>query len=241
MIIGGNQALAFLAGTLTTLSPCVLPILPLIVGAAVKKDRLAPLFLSLGLMATFTLVGWSLAAFGALFGWGGDELRIGGALFLALFGMVLLSEQMLSGFSRLSQPLADRAASQMNRVEGNSRGQNFAIGALLGLVWSPCSGPTLGTAVALAAQEGGGTSSFFTMLFFSLGAVTPLCAIAYGAGSLLRRHQGKILRSSRSVKRGFGLLMVTIAIAVVSGADKWVEAKIVAVSPAFILNISSKF
>jgi len=241
MILGAQQGLAFVAGALTTLSPCVLPILPLVLGAAAKKDRFASIFIAAGLVTSFTAIGWSLASFGSFFGLSGDTVRMGGALFLGIFGITMLSDRLLLWFASLIQPLADKASRRMNEVEGATRGQNFLVGALLGIVWSPCSGPTLGAAVALAAQGGSGLESFGTMLIFSLGAAAPLCLVAYGAGAFLRKNQGRFLYVSSLVKKGFGAVMIIIAAAVLTGSDRWIEARITSIMPDSFIHLITSF
>lgn len=241
MFTGAQHGFAFLAGALTTLSPCVLPILPLIVGAAVKKDRLAPIFIAAGLAVSFTAVGWSIASFGSFLGLTGEVVRTLGAIALGLFGVAALSERAMAGFSRLIRPLSDRASQRMNRIEGESRRDNFLLGALLGVGWSPCSGPTLGAAVTIAAQQGGGLPSLVTMLLFSLGAVLPLCFVAYGAATFVRKLQGKVLATSGRIKKAFGALMVLLSLAILTGADKWIEAKALEIAPESYSDLFTKF
>jgi len=238
---GGQYFVAILAGSLTTLSPCVLPILPLIVGAGVVRNRLTPLFISLGLVGSFTLVGWSVATFGSLLGFSSENLRLIGAALLGVFGAVFVSERLSDFFSKTIEPLVRHSQQKLSLLAGESWLSSVLIGVFLGIVWAPCSGPTLGTAVALAIQDGGGLKSFLIMLFFGVGAVLPLLLVAYGAGKLIKAKQSRLLTVSSKIKKLFGAVMIIIFILIISGLDKWIEAHIVSILPDAWVDLTTRF
>lgn len=233
--------IALAAGGLTTLSPCVLPILPVILGSAAHRDRFAPWMILAGLVASFTTVGWSLAAFGSFLPFEGDHLRsLGGAL-LGILGLGLLAPAVSTGFSRLLGPVGAWADRTAGRFEGKGRAGLVMTGALLGVIWAPCSGPTLGAAVALAVREGGGLASFLLMAVFALGAALPLLLIALGGGRLLRARQERVLLLSTRLKRIFGLGLMMVSLLVLTGMDKRLEAALVERMPEIWIDLTTRF
>ncbi len=180
-----SLVLAFLAGLLTSLSPCVLPVLPLVVGGALSQHRSGPLALCGGLAVSFSLLGVKASLATRAFGFEPDVIRVGGAVLLMVLGFSLLISRAQEWFSRLFAPLASKASSA---ATGNpTLWGNFLTGTVLGAVWSPCSGPALGTAVGLAAEARSVPHAFILMLVFRLAACLPLLAIAYGARGLHRK------------------------------------------------------
>ena len=147
----GLVALAFVAGLLTALSPCVLPVLPLVVGSA-SRSRLGPAALAAGFVAMFTVIGVALATVGAALGLNENTVRLASAALLIVAGVLLLSHRLQDAASQWLSPLASASAKLSNRVD-HGLGAQFAIGALLGGVWSPCVGPTLGAALGLATRS----------------------------------------------------------------------------------------
>ncbi|UCF68461.1 MAG: sulfite exporter TauE/SafE family protein, partial [Acidobacteriota bacterium] len=181
---------SFVAGLLTSLSPCVLPALPIVVGSAAQRHRLAPIAVAGGMISAFTVLGVALASTGTLLGVTGSTLRLTAAVLLVASGAVLLSARLQTLISRLLSPLSQRAS----RLAGSQRlsgpGGQFLLGGLLGVVWSPCTAPTLGAAVGLVAQAGGGLEAASLMSVFGIGAALPLLAVAYVARFFMSRRAG---------------------------------------------------
>ena len=148
-----NPALAYAAGALTILSPCVLPLVPIVLSSAAQRQRFAPLALAAGLVLTFTATGFIVAAFGQALGIDTLIVRAAGAVVLCLAGLVLLVPRLQDLLTRVATPLAAWASGRQSALADKAGlwGQAL-VGALLGVVWAPCVGPTLGAAVALAAE-----------------------------------------------------------------------------------------
>lgn len=237
----GEYPIAYLAGALTTLSPCVLPILPLVLGAALSKNRLAPLYVCLGLSFAFIFLGWSAAAFGSVLGISPDTIRIVSAAALGVSGLFFLSSRLSGLLSNRLLPISNYAHQRLIGLDHTNPLASLLIGFLLGAVWSPCSGPTLGVAVSLAAQTGAGLKSFFLMSIFSIGAVTPLLLFSYGAGGAIRRYRESIIGSVQITKKIFGVLMVTVSIGILTRADKYLEAVIVDILPDSWIDLTVRF
>lgn len=233
--------IAFLAGALTTLSPCVLPILPLIMGAALNKNRLAPLFMCIGLSFAFVIIGWSVAAFGSLLGVRTDTLRLVGGALLGIFGLFFLIQKFSDLLSNWLLPLSNYASQKLAGMDYANPFGSLLIGVLLGAVWSPCSGPTLGLAVSLATQAGTGTKSFVLMSFFSIGAVMPLLMFSYGARNLVSRYRTSIFHGVGIAKKIIGGLMVLVSVAILTGIDKNLEAAILNILPDFWIDLTVRY
>ncbi len=224
-------ALSFVAGLLTALSPCVLPALPLVVGSAASGRRLGPLALAAGLASAFTAVGVALAATGSIAGLGEDRVRRAASLVLIAAGATLLSSRAQDAIGRLASPLATRAAKLSGTVGRGLAGQ-YAIGALLGAVWSPCVGPTLGAAVGLASSASGVSLALpaASMFAFGVGAAVPLLATAYASRRVLAAR-ATLLATGTNGKRLLGGVLAGVGALVASGLDKHIEAVVLARLP----------
>jgi len=242
MSIGITQlVLSVGAGGLTTLSPCVFPILPLVVGGAMAGNRLAPLAMGAGMVASFALLGVLVGALGDALGIDSDTIRIAGAVLLIAFGIVMLVPALNNRFTQLMTPLAGFANQASSRVEGRSLVGAFALGALLGMVWSPCSGPLLASALTLVATQGNAADGALILGLFGLGAAVPLIAIAYATRAGFARSRDWILAHIGKLKQGFAWLILLVGIAILSGGDKWLEAQITQRLPDTWVTITTQF
>jgi cytochrome c-type biogenesis protein len=164
----GACLLGFAAGALGTLSPCVLPLLPVVVAGAVERHRFGPVVLAAGLAVSATAVGFAVALLG--FTLDRDLLRpVAGAL-LVVVGAMLLITRLDLAFARATTPIAGRAAALLNRLGPRGLPGQLLVGALLGALWTPCGGPTLGGAIGLAAQRRSLGAAAAVMAAYSVGA-----------------------------------------------------------------------
>lgn len=226
-----HLGLSLVAGSLTTLSPCVFPILPLVLGGAVQGNRLAPLAMGAGMAASFALIGIVLGALGPALGIDSDHVRVFGAWLLIAFGLVMLIPQLSNRFSEWMLPIASSANAASSRLDGGSLGSALLLGGVLGFVWSPCSGPLLASALTLVASEGGAARGGLILGLFGLGAATPLVAVAYASRQGFNAARGWIMQRINGIKKAFGLIILLTGLAILSGGDKWLEARIVDVLP----------
>ena len=113
-----------------------------------------------------------------------------------------------------------------------------ALGGVLGLVWSPCSGPLLGSALTLVASEGGALRGGVVLSLFGLGAAIPLVAVAYASRSGFARARDWVLSRIERVRHGFALLLGAMGVAILTGADKWVEARALQWLPDAWVNLT---
>lgn len=233
--------LALAAGSLTTLSPCVFPILPLVLGGAVQRNRLAPVAMGVGMALSFAAIGFLLSALGPVLGVDGDHVRTFGAALLIAFGVVMLVPQLNERFTAWMLPIASSANNASAQLDSGSLSGAFVLGAVLGLVWSPCSGPLLASALALVASEGGGGRGALILGVFGLGAAVPLVAVAYASRSGLTLARGWVLTHIDRIKKVFGVVILLAGIAILSGGDKWLEARVVDLLPDSWLSLTTRF
>lgn len=231
-------ALSFAAGTLTTLSPCVLPLLPIIGGGALAKHRLGPLAMVAGLVVSFATAGGLLYAAGAAFGLSVDVLRPAAFIALGLAGLLLLSARAQAALSSLLSGFAGAVSSQTRSLERFGLLGQFLVGLTLGLVWSPCTGPTIGSVVALTATEGLGAGSVVAMGLFGLGASLPLLFFAYGARAALARR-ASMLQAGTWLRPAFGGLLLVLSALGLSGLDRRLEVILVERLPETLLRFST--
>lgn len=236
-----SPALAFAAGALTILSPCVLPLVPIVLGSAAQKHKLGSLALAAGLVVSFTGFGFLVAVLGASLGFDGELLRLAGALILIAAGLALVVSQVQAWLTRLATPLANWASARQQGVDRFGLIGQAAIGVLLGMVWSPCVGPTLGAASALAAQGEDLGQVAFVMLAFGLGIASVLLVIATISRGLLTRWRGRLLSTGSGGKRVLGALLIAVGLFIITGLDRQAEGAIVAASPDWLINLTTAF
>ena len=146
------SGLAFLAGLLSVLSPCVLPLVPIVLGSAASEHRLGPAALAAGVTLSFVAIGLFVATIGFSLGLDGDRFRTASAMLMIAVGVVLATPALQARLALAGGPISHWADSRINEVGSRGLLGQFGIGLLLGAVWSPCAGPTLGAASVLAAE-----------------------------------------------------------------------------------------
>ena len=132
--------------------------------------------MGVGMASSFALIGLLVGTLGDAIGLTGDGVRSAGGVLLLLFGLVMLVPALDARFSQFMTPLATSAQSAGSRLNSASLLGALGLGGLLGLVWSPCSGPLLGSALALVASEGGAGRGALILGLFGIGAAVPLVA-----------------------------------------------------------------
>ena len=234
---------SFFAGLLTTLSPCVLPILPFLLGSALRKNKKAPLYMILGLATSFIIVGFSLSRFGSLLGLDGDQIRQTSAILLIVTSLFFLSEKVQNFVSEKMTSFASVGSSAGSRwkLDESSALDSLLLGTLLGIIWSPCAGPTLGVAVSLASQEGASLEALKIMIVYAIGAIIPMLLIAYGMRSFFQKYQSKILRFSENSKTFFGIMIFVTGVLILLGIDKVIEAYLLENLPSSWVDLITKY
>ncbi len=144
--------LALLAGILSILSPCVLPLVPVVLAGAVAEHRLAPLGLAAGVALSFTAIGLFVATVGFSIGFDMTVFRSAAAILLIVVGVVLMVPRMQAQFATAAGPVSNWTQSRFGGFSTSGTSGQFGVGLLLGAVWTPCVGPTLGAASIVAAR-----------------------------------------------------------------------------------------
>jgi cytochrome c-type biogenesis protein len=226
-MIGLSEAgLSVAAGGLTTLSPCVFPLLPLVLGGALHSNRAAPLAMGVGMTLSFAAIGVAIGLLGDFLNLSPDGVRTGSAMMLLLFGLIMVVPWLNERFINLISPLASNAHRASSSLDGSSLRGAFLMGCLLGLIWSPCSGPLLGSALTLVASEGGVARGALILGLFGLGAALPLVGAAYLSQSGFGRVREWVLTHGDQSKKVFGMLLLLVGVTILSGSDRWLEARV---------------
>ena len=228
-------ALAFVAGLVTILNPCVLPLVPILVGSALGKARGGPLALAAGLVTSFTLFGFTVIAFGYSLGIDERLVRMFAGGLLAIAGVVLLVPQAQAALSAAAAPLTNAGNQQLEKVSSDGIIGQYLVGLLLGLVWAPCVGPTL------ASQGESLASAFLIFLTFGLGVAASILAFAYGSRRALG-ERGKALRTlARYAKPIFGAALLIVGLMVLTGFDKVIEILVLDILPEELVAFTTQF
>ena len=233
--------LAFLAGILTMLSPCVLPLIPVVVGAAAAEHRYGPLALAGGLALSFVAIGMFVATIGFSLGLDGGVFRVTAAILMVAVGAVLVVPNLQTRLATAGGPAADWAERRLGGFSTAGLPGQFGVGLLLGAVWSPCVGPTLGAASLLAAQGKNLGEVALTMVLFGLGASAPLLALGVLAREALMRVRGSLFAFGKTAKAALGLLLILSGAIIIAGADKGLETALVNASPQWLTDLTSRY
>ncbi len=233
--------LGALAGVLSVLSPCVLPLLPLVLGTAAAAHPWGVVALAAGLALSFTALGLFVATIGTAIGLDAELVRTLSAALLVLIGVVLLSEGLQQRFALATAGLGNAGNRVAGRIAGDGLGGQFLLGAVLGAVWSPCVGPTLGAASLLAAQGRALPQVAAVMLAFGLGAALPLLLIGTLSRQAMLRWRGRLMQAGKGGKRALGVLTLAIGTLILTGIDHRLETVVVNLTPAWLSDVTTRY
>ncbi|MES2071770.1 MAG: cytochrome c biogenesis protein CcdA [Pseudomonadota bacterium] len=234
-----SYAFALGAGVLSTLSPCVLPLVPILLGSAVSAHRLGPYALALGLAASFTTVGVLVAGIGASLGLDETLFRQLAAFMLILFAVVLLSSRLQEKFANASSGIGGAGNHLLQKITVDGLLGQFLLGLVLGAVWSPCVGPTLGAAITLAGQGQDLLQVAVLMMVFGIGAGIPLIVLGSLSRYSMLRLRDTLLNAGRLGKQVLAGVMLAVAVLVLSGLDKRLEATLLDASPMWLVKLTT--
>ena len=229
---------AYLAGLLTLINPCVLPVLPIVLAASLNASKAGPLALAAGMSVSFVVFGVFVTAFGATIGLTQDVLAQIGAVLMIVFGLILLVPVFARRFEMATAGVAAGADTRMNAMEAGSLQGQFLGGLLLGTVWSPCIGPTLGGAIALASQ--GENLGFVTMImvFFAMGVSTLIIGLGLGAREAIRKRTQALRGLAERSKPILGVTFIVVGTALFLQWHHYVEGWLLNVMPIWLQDLS---
>jgi cytochrome c biogenesis protein CcdA/thiol-disulfide isomerase/thioredoxin len=221
---------AFVAGVLTILAPCTLPVVPLVFGAAATGGRRRTIGILAGFSLTFVVAAVVLASALAAAGLTTDRLRFASAVVLGLVGLTLISNRIEAWAERGLAPVAGLGRSLAAGRPGDGLVGGLVLGGAIGLVWAPCVGPIMAAVIATAITHGPSVETVLIALAYVAGAIVPIAIIA-GWGRRTSHALGGAVRRGR-LRSGLGVAMLVTAALVATGLDFAVEERVAGLLPA---------
>lgn len=224
---------AFLSGIVTILSPCILPVLPIILSGTVGGKR-KPLGIVTGFIVSFSLFTLALSALVQTLSISVETLRIVAIVIIITFGITLLIPKL--------QLALEGLLSKVARTKGSSKRDGFFGGAItglsLGLVWTPCVGPIMASVISLAVSQQVDGGAVIIIAAYSLGTALPMFAIMAGGRKLLN-HFPKLTGKTKDIQRFFGVIMIAAGLMIGFGADRSFQTLILKVFPNYGTGLTS--
>lgn len=221
---------AFVAGVVTILSPCVLPLLPVILASTTLDGRSRPIGLIIGFAVFFTAITLLLSVFVRQFAISPDVHRVSAAIIFITLGIVLAVPAFKAAFETATSRLTARFASA--RRESSGFGGGFITGAGLGLAWTPCVGPIMASVITLALNQQTTLASTLTAIAFSLGTALPM-GIAVFFGGRIYHRMGFLKRHSAHIQQGMGVLILLVGLALWFGFDRTIQTMLFQLFPGW--------
>ncbi|MBI3559809.1 cytochrome c biogenesis protein DipZ, partial [Candidatus Gottesmanbacteria bacterium] len=232
-------AFAFLAGVVTILSPCILPVLPIVLSGGISGGKRRPLGIVTGFIVSFTFFTLFLTAIVRATGISPDALRSISVVIVIAFGLSLIVPKFQALFEQFIGKLSSLVASK-NTQQDNQR-QDFVggllIGLSLGLVWTPCVGPILASVISLALTGSVTSTAFFITLAYAIGTSIPMLAIVWGGRTLLQKNPW-LVQSSGKIQKIFGILMILTALAIATNLDRKFQTYILQTFPQYGVGLT---
>lgn len=229
---------AVLAGVLTVGAPCILPMLPILLGTTVgQNSKTRPLFITLGFIIAFSIVAFLFGIFSRVLGLSPQALRSVAVVMLAIFGIFMVWP---TPFEKLTQYLSGfiNSASQISKSAGNGNFGALVLGLMLGVIWTPCAGPVLGSILTLIATKQNLFSGGLLLLAYSVGAGIPLLVVGYG-GQYVTTKVRFFVQYSRRIQQAFGVMILLLAAAIFFQYDAVIQAKLLEYIPVPNITLPS--
>lgn len=227
----------YLAGLLTLINPCVLPVLPIVLATALSASRMGPVALAAGMSLAFVFFGLTIALFGQAIGLSDTLLSQIGAFIMLGFGLILIVPSFRGRFATATAGIAGNADTTLDGVDRSSLRGQFIGGILLGAVWSPCIGPTLGGAISLASQGQNIGWATAIMVSFAMGVSTLILGLAYGAKSLMPGLR-RVAQNSQSL---MGYIFIIVGLAIIFRVNHLIDIWAIQVLPFWLQDLSIRF
>lgn len=206
---------AFLAGIVTVLSPCVLPVLPILLSAGIAEGRYRSFGIILGLVLSFSFFTLALTSIINLTGISADVLRYCAIALITFFGLTMLFPRLGDWFAAKTSGIANIGlkVQEQSATLGTGFWSGFLLGVALGLIWTPCAGPILATITTLVATNAVTWATVFTTLAYSIGTALPMFLIMYG-GNKITTSTSALAPYTETIRKIFGALMILGALAI---------------------------
>jgi cytochrome c-type biogenesis protein len=201
--------LALFAGMLTIAAPCTLPVLPILLGGSIgRRAGARPAFIAVGFVASFAFVALALNAVAAVLHFDPGVLRTAGLVLLVVFGVLMIWP---AAFERLMARLAGAGVALQPVAAAQTNLGGFALGTTLGLIWTPCAGPVLGTILTAIATSPDRAHGALLLLTYTVGAALPMLGVAYGGQSISTRLRSVAPYAAR-LQQAFGVIVIAFAL-----------------------------
>lgn len=220
---------AFLAGFVTILSPCILPVLPIVLSGSATGDKKRPIAIVVGFILSFTFFTLFLSTLIKLFGISADTLRTVSVVIIAGFGSTLLIPKL--------QIMSERFFSKFSILTPSNHTSGILLGLSLGLIWTPCVGPILASIITLAATSTITAGSIAITLAYSVGTAIPLLLITYGGRQLLQKIPWLTSNTVR-IQKIFGIIMIVMAIGIYFQLDRKFQSFILEKFPNYGVGLT---
>jgi cytochrome c biogenesis protein CcdA len=232
---------AIIAGTLTIGAPCILPLLPILLGASVgQTSKTRPLFIALGFILTFSITGLVLSYLVTSLNIAPDILRNIAIVALGIFGVFMIWP---TPFEKLTVYLSGyiNKANQTATAAGTGNFGGFVLGIMLGVIWTPCAGPVLGTILTLIATKQNLVEAAILLFAYAIGAGIPMLIIAYG-GQYITTQVRSIAKYTGTIQKVFGILILLLTLAIYFNYDTLIQTKLLEYIPvpSITLPVSTK-
>lgn len=231
----------YIAGVLTLLNPCVLPVLPVILIAALNQHKLGPVALCAGLSVTFVTIGLFIASIGPALGIDDYVVSRIASVLMIVFGIILLVPALSARFTSAASSASNAMAVKQSGLDDTGLMGQFVTGLLLGAVWSPCIGPTLGGAISLAAQGGSLVWAGLIMVAFALGVSSVILILATVSREALFRRKASLQKLAKYARPATGVILVLLGLFLFFQLQHYVEAWAVEALPYWLQDLSVRF
>jgi len=228
----------YLAGLLTLINPCVLPVLPIVVGSSLQTSKYGPIALAGGMSLSFVAFGMFVAVIGQSIGLTTELLSQIGAVMMLMFGVILVTPQLAHRFETATAGIAGGADSKFDDIDRSGLKGQFLGGSLVGIVWSPCVGPTLGGAISLASQGQNLIWSFLIMVSFAAGVSSIILGLGYGTRKAIMGRQAQLRKFAGSVRPFMGAVFIAVGLMILFEFNKTIELWLLDVLPFWLQDLS---
>jgi cytochrome c-type biogenesis protein len=218
---------AVLAGIITVGAPCILPLLPILLGSSIGSSKTRPLFIATGFALTFAMLGLSLSYLTASLNINPNLLQNIAVILLGMFGLLMLWPTPLEKLTAYLSPLSTKATGWSRNV-GTGNFGGLVLGIILGIIWTPCAGPVLASILTLIATQKDLVAAGILLVAYSVGAAIPMLLIAYG-GQLITSRVRSITPYTRLIQQVFGVIIILMAVAIYFDYDTVLQTKILEV------------